>query len=82
LSATFAGGAEGTAYALVKDQVSDFAENSKILMNVMDELGKAHPFVLGKMRFVGLGYLIAYFSSSCGGRLQGWPGSRASASRQ
>ncbi|RPD68335.1 hypothetical protein L226DRAFT_346944 [Lentinus tigrinus ALCF2SS1-7] len=31
--------------SIVKDQVSNFAQNSKVLMNVLDELGKAHPFI-------------------------------------
>ncbi|RPD68326.1 hypothetical protein L226DRAFT_527321 [Lentinus tigrinus ALCF2SS1-7] len=33
------------ALGFVKDQVSNFAQNSKVLMNALDELGKAHPFI-------------------------------------
>ncbi|KAI0699900.1 hypothetical protein C8T65DRAFT_296564 [Cerioporus squamosus] len=33
------------AFSFVKDQVSNFAQHSKVLMNVLDELGKAHPFI-------------------------------------
>ncbi|KAJ6562519.1 hypothetical protein B0H19DRAFT_99038 [Mycena capillaripes] len=33
------------AYSIIKDQVSQFVENSKILVNVLDEVGKIHPFI-------------------------------------
>ena len=31
---------------IVKEQISHFAENSRILVGVLDEVGKAHPFIL------------------------------------
>ena len=30
----------------VKEQVSQFVENSKALVGLLDEVGKAHPFIL------------------------------------
>ncbi|RPD72434.1 hypothetical protein L226DRAFT_154051 [Lentinus tigrinus ALCF2SS1-7] len=33
------------ALSFVKDQVGNFVQHSKVLMNVLDELGKAHPFI-------------------------------------
>ena len=33
------------ALGFVKDQVSNFVQHSKVLMNVLDEVGKAHPFI-------------------------------------
>ena len=35
-------------FHIVKDQVSNFAENSKMLLGVLDEIGKAHPFIQGQ----------------------------------
>jgi hypothetical protein len=38
--------AEGSAaFSLVKEQVSNFAQNSKMIMVMLDELAKAHPFI-------------------------------------
>jgi hypothetical protein len=34
-------------FSILKDQVSNFAENTKILVNVLDDLGKMHPFIQG-----------------------------------
>ena len=31
---------------MVKDKISHFAENSRVLVGVLDEVGKAHPFIL------------------------------------
>jgi hypothetical protein len=33
------------AFDMIKEQVNHFAQNSKILVGVLDEVGKAHPFV-------------------------------------
>jgi LPS O-antigen subunit length determinant protein (WzzB/FepE family) len=33
------------AFSVVKDQITSFAENSKTLMKVLDEVGKVHPFI-------------------------------------
>ncbi|KAJ7291238.1 hypothetical protein C8J57DRAFT_1704891, partial [Mycena rebaudengoi] len=33
------------AYGMVKDQVSQFAENSKFLVSVLEEVAKVHPFI-------------------------------------
>jgi hypothetical protein len=33
------------AFSMIKDQVSSFVESSKVLMKVLDEVGKAHPFI-------------------------------------
>ena len=38
--------AESAAYNIVKEQVSHFGENSKILVGSLDEVGKVHPFIL------------------------------------
>lgn len=32
-------------YSVVKDQVSNFAQHSKTLMNVLDAVGDVHPFI-------------------------------------
>ena len=37
-------------YSVVKDQVSNFVQHSKVLMNVLDEVGKAHPFIQSERR--------------------------------
>ena len=34
-------------YNLVKDQVSHFEDHSKALMELLDEVGKIHPFITG-----------------------------------
>ncbi len=36
------------AFTFVKDQVSNFVQHSKVLMKVLDEVGKAHPFIQGE----------------------------------
>ncbi|KAF8553591.1 hypothetical protein OG21DRAFT_1441706 [Imleria badia] len=33
------------AFSVVKDRVNHFVENSKMLMNALDEVGKVHPFI-------------------------------------
>jgi hypothetical protein len=33
------------AFDMIKEQVNNFAQNSKILVGVLDEVGKAHPFI-------------------------------------
>ena len=38
--------AGSAAFDVVKEQVSHFVENSKVLVGLLDEVGKAHPFVL------------------------------------
>ena len=38
--------AASAAFSAVKEQVSHFAENSKVLVRALDEIGKAHPFIL------------------------------------
>lgn len=38
--------AASAAFNVVKEQVTHFAENSKVLVGVLDEIGKAHPFIL------------------------------------
>lgn len=40
--------AASQTFALVKDQVSNFAHHSKVLMDVLDEVAKAHPFIRRK----------------------------------
>ncbi len=47
--------AGSAAFNIVKEQVSHFVENSKVLVGLLDEVGKAHPFVLS----------ISLFSSCC-----------------
>ncbi|KAL0577140.1 hypothetical protein V5O48_004854 [Marasmius crinis-equi] len=37
--------ASNVDFSVVKEQVSNFVENCKILMNVLDDIGKVHPFV-------------------------------------
>jgi hypothetical protein len=32
-------------FDMIKDQVNHFAQNSKILLGVLDEVGKVHPFI-------------------------------------
>ncbi|KAF9041891.1 hypothetical protein BDZ89DRAFT_1034712 [Hymenopellis radicata] len=39
--------AASAAFSIVKDQISSFVDNSKILMSVLDEVAKAHPFIQG-----------------------------------
>ena len=38
--------AASAAFNVVKEKVSHFAENSKLLCSALDEIGKAHPFIL------------------------------------
>jgi hypothetical protein len=38
--------AASAAFNFVKEQVSHFTENSRVLVRVLDEVGKAHPFIL------------------------------------
>jgi hypothetical protein len=35
-------------FHMVKDQVSNFVENSNMLVGVLDEIGKVHPFIQGQ----------------------------------
>ena len=35
------------AFSLVKEQANNFAQRSKVLMDVLDEVAKAHPFIQG-----------------------------------
>ena len=37
------------AFTAIKDEVGNFVENSKIMMKVMDEVGKIHPFIQGDL---------------------------------
>ncbi|KAJ7499168.1 hypothetical protein FB451DRAFT_28305 [Mycena latifolia] len=37
--------AANVTYGIVKEQVSRFVENSKLLVNVLDEVAKVHPFI-------------------------------------
>jgi len=37
--------AASEAFNAIKEQVSHFAENSKILMDALNEIGKVHPFI-------------------------------------
>lgn len=37
--------AASAAFDMVKNQVSQFAENSKILVKALNEVGKVHPFI-------------------------------------
>ncbi|KAF9041886.1 hypothetical protein BDZ89DRAFT_1059909 [Hymenopellis radicata] len=37
--------AASATFSIVKDQISSFTDNSKILMSVLDEVAKAHPFI-------------------------------------
>ncbi len=39
--------AASATFSIVKDHVSKFADNSKILMSVLDEVAKVHPFIQG-----------------------------------
>ena len=39
--------AASAAFNVVKEQVSHFVENSKVLLGLLDEVGKAHPIILG-----------------------------------
>jgi len=43
-----------TAFTMVKDQVSSFAEKSQTLMKVLDEVGKIHPFIQSMSRRISL----------------------------
>jgi hypothetical protein len=45
VASTVQNAAASAAFDMVKEQVSHFVENSKILVSVLDEVGKAHPFV-------------------------------------
>ena len=38
--------AGSAALDIVKEKISHFAENSRVLVGVLDEVGKAHPFIL------------------------------------
>ena len=35
-------------FSLLKDQVSTFAQNSRFLMSVMDEVARVHPLIQGE----------------------------------
>lgn len=37
-------------FSIVKDQLNNFVENSTILMSVLDDVGKVHPFIQGQFR--------------------------------
>ncbi|RDX50314.1 hypothetical protein OH76DRAFT_469327 [Lentinus brumalis] len=37
--------AAAQAFTVVKDQVNNFVQHSKVLMKVLDEVGQAHPFI-------------------------------------
>ena len=39
--------AASAAFNVVKEQVSHFVENSKVLIGLLDEVGKAHPIIFG-----------------------------------
>ena len=49
---TIRGVAASAAFDMVKDQVSHFAENSKILGKVLNEVSKVHPFIQSVSCFV------------------------------
>lgn len=46
-------------FSIVKDRVNNFVENSKILMSVLDEVGKAHPFIQGQFRVLHSAHEVA-----------------------
>ena len=51
--------AGSAAFSIVKEQVSHFVENSKILVGLLDEVGKAHPFILSKSLLSSLCLLLS-----------------------
>jgi len=38
-------------FALVNDEISHFAENTRILVNILDDVAKVHPFIQGVFFF-------------------------------
>ncbi len=40
--------AGSATFDIVKEKISHFAENSRVLVGLLDEVGKAHPFILSK----------------------------------
>ena len=44
----------------MKDQVSNFVQHSKVLMNVLDEVGKAHPFIQSERRIGDIRVHVTY----------------------
>ena len=73
------------AFSFVKDQVSAFTQHSKVLMKVLDEVGKAHPFIQGNVALSHCS-LSAHdpdqIVRSCGVSLQSWAHTRAREAQQ
>ena len=53
------GVASSAAFNVVKEQVSHFVENSKVLVGLLDEVGKAHPIILGMTLLSSLSSLLS-----------------------
>ena len=53
------GVATSAAFNVVKEQVSHFVENSKVLVGLLDEVGKAHPIILGMTLLSSLSSLLS-----------------------
>jgi hypothetical protein len=51
-SMTGSGDTLATVTNLVRGQISTFAENSQTLITILDEIGKAHPFIQGAFAVV------------------------------
>jgi hypothetical protein len=37
------------AFSVMKDEVSNFMQKSKVIMDALDELAKVHPFISGML---------------------------------
>lgn len=58
----FAGSA---AYNIVKEQVSHFAEKSRDIVLLLDEVGKVHPFILSMLLLLSLFSLLSSADVYC-----------------
>ena len=52
--------AASAAFNVVKEQVSHFVENSKVLVDLLDEVGKVHPIIQGMSLLSSLISLLSY----------------------
>lgn len=57
--------ADNTQDALnfVKAKIDSFLEDSKYAIKVLDEIGKIHPFIQGKLRYFSLVAQVSFSSS-------------------
>ena len=46
-------------FNLVQDEISHFVERCQVLMNVLDVVGQAHPFIQGKLDFLSFNVIWA-----------------------